>query len=157
MTALGILAQLNAQGIRVPGEVSVCGFDNVFSSAITTPSLTTIDHHLRTRCQAAVDMVTSRPAPSALPVPFVNKIEYTPQLVVRGSTGKGANGDGGGLKLSETGCREDNGNAQRRAPKHRGYCPREALFSPGRNGPVDHAWAASQGHRRRRARPRLQT
>ena len=38
MTALGILAQLNAQGIRVPGEVSVCGFDNVFSSAITTPS-----------------------------------------------------------------------------------------------------------------------
>ena len=84
-------------------------------------------------------MVTSRPAPSALPVPFVNKIEYTPQLVVRGSTGKGANGDGGGLKLSETGCREDNGNAQRRAPKHRGYCPREALFSPGRNGPVDHA------------------
>ncbi|HIQ64004.1 MAG: LacI family DNA-binding transcriptional regulator [Christensenellales bacterium] len=88
MTALGILAQLTAQGIRVPGDISVCGFDNIFSSAITTPSLTTIDHHLRTRCQAAVDMVTSRPAPSALPVPFVNKIEYTPQLIVRASTGR---------------------------------------------------------------------
>ena len=92
MTALGILAELTAHGIRVPGDVSVCGFDNIFSSAITTPSLTTIDHHLRTRCQAAVDMILSRTAPTTAPGPFVNKIEYTPQLIVRSSTGRAREG-----------------------------------------------------------------
>ena len=54
----------------------------------TTPGLTTIDHHLRTRCQAAVDMVITQSTPSRIPTPFVNKIEYTPQLIVRSSTGQ---------------------------------------------------------------------
>lgn len=86
MTALGALNELFAQGLRVPRDYSVCGFDNIFSARVTTPALTTIDHHLRTRCQAAVDMVISR-SPSFIPKPYVNKIEYTPQLIVRGSTG----------------------------------------------------------------------
>ena len=85
MTALGILSELAA---RVPRDFSVCGFDNIFSSSITTPGLTTIDHHLRTRCQAAVDMVITQSTPSRIPTPFVNKIEYTPQLIVRSSTGQ---------------------------------------------------------------------
>ena len=88
MTALGILSELAAQGLRVPRDFSVCGFDNIFSSSITTPGLTTIDHHLRTRCQAAVDMVITQSTPSRIPTPFVNKIEYTPQLIVRGSAGQ---------------------------------------------------------------------
>ena len=88
MTALGILSELAAQGLRVPRDFSVCGFDNIFSSSITTPGLTTIDHHLRTRCQAAVDMVITQSTPSRIPTPFVNKIEYTPQLIVRSSTGQ---------------------------------------------------------------------
>ena len=75
MTALGILSELAAQGLRVPRDFSVCGFDNIFSSSITTPGLTTIDHHLRTRCQAAVDMVITQSTPSRIPTPFVNKIE----------------------------------------------------------------------------------
>lgn len=89
MTALGILAELTDQGYHVPRDVSVCGFDNIFSSRITTPALTTIDHHLRTRCQSAVDMVTQRSGKdvSTPQIPMVNKIEYTPQLIVRGSTG----------------------------------------------------------------------
>lgn len=87
MTALGILNELAAQGVRVPRDVSVCGFDNIFSSSITAPGLTTIDHHLRARCQAAVDMIISRSGPASIPAPFVHKIEYNPQLIVRGSTG----------------------------------------------------------------------
>ena len=89
MTALGILAELAEQGYHVPRDFSVCGFDNIFSSSVTTPALTTIDHHLRTRCQSAVDMVTQRSGKGASTpqIPLVNKIEYTPQLVVRGSTG----------------------------------------------------------------------
>ncbi len=88
MTAIGILNELQAQGCRVPRDFSVSGFDNIFSSSVTTPGLTTIDHHLRTRCQSAVDMVISHNDKSAaVQPPFVNKIEYTPQLIVRGSTG----------------------------------------------------------------------
>lgn len=88
MTALGILNELQAQGYRIPRDYSVCGFDNIFSSSVTTPALTTIDHHLYTRCRSAVDMILSQneKRSSAQP-PMVNKIEYTPQLVVRGSTG----------------------------------------------------------------------
>ena len=33
-----------------------------------------------------------RTAPAAAPGPFVNKIEYTPQLIVRSSTGKAREG-----------------------------------------------------------------
>lgn len=90
MTALGILNELAARGYRVPEQYSVCGFDNIFSASITTPGLTTIEHHLRTRCQAAVDMVVGmggQGSASHIPTPLVNKIEYTPQLVIRGSTG----------------------------------------------------------------------
>lgn len=87
MTALDILNELAAQGVRVPRDVSVCGFDNIFSSSITAPGLTTIDHHLRARCKAAVDMIISHSGPARIPAPFVHKIEYTPQLIVRGSTG----------------------------------------------------------------------
>ena len=92
MTALGIMAELAASGYRMPQDYSVCGFDNIFSSNVTTPGLTTIDHHLRARCHAAAEMLIN---PTSLPrmmqgfedMPLVNKIEYTPRLVIRESTG----------------------------------------------------------------------
>ena len=92
MTALGIMAELADSGYRIPRDFSVCGFDNIFSANLTTPGLTTIDHHLRARCHAAADMLINpksltRMMPGMSDVPQVNKIEYTPRLVVRQSTG----------------------------------------------------------------------
>ena len=87
MTALGILGELAELGLHTPQDFSVCGFDNIFSARISSPALTTIDHHLHMRCQAAVDMIVSHRLPSAIPTPYLNKIEYTPQLIVRGTTG----------------------------------------------------------------------
>lgn len=92
MVALGIMATVQAIGYRVPEDFSVCGFDNVFLSRITTPALTTIDHHLRTRAQTAVDILVGENStmhlhPAGAQMPQVNKIEYVPQLMVRGSTG----------------------------------------------------------------------
>lgn len=86
MTALGILNELEARRFRIPRDFSVCGFDNIFSSSITTPGMTTIDHRLHIRCQSAVDMIVKQ-AGNEADHPLVNKIEYTPQLIVRGSTG----------------------------------------------------------------------
>lgn len=85
MTALGIMAELQHQGYHVPRDFSVCGFDNIFSAGLTTPALTTIEHHLKARCEAATDMLIERESPANMPM--VNKIEYTPQLMIRGSTG----------------------------------------------------------------------
>ena len=85
MTALGILAELQSRGCSIPKDFSVCGFDNIFSAGVTTPALTTIEHHLKARCGAAVNMLIERDSPAHNPM--VNKIEYTPQLMIRGSTG----------------------------------------------------------------------
>ncbi len=88
MTALGILNELQAQGLPVPQAYSVCGFDNIFSARITLPALTTIDHHLHARCRSAVEMIVEQHnRAESVPAPLVNKIEYAPQLIVRGSTG----------------------------------------------------------------------
>lgn len=90
MTAIGMMDELKTQGFSIPGDFSVCGFDNVFSSRLVTPGLTSIDHHLQMRCKAAVDRVLlqRQEGDSATSSPFVNKVEYTPRLIVRGSTGR---------------------------------------------------------------------
>lgn len=89
MTASGIMVELKARGYTVPDDFSVCGFDNIFPSIISQPALTTIDHHLAVRCRAAVDMVLSQRrerSEETQPV-VINKVEYSPRLIVRGSTG----------------------------------------------------------------------
>ena len=87
ITALGILQELQEQGRRVPQEFSVCGFDNIFPASIVIPGLTTVDHQLRIRCRAAVDMIISHPALPYAAMPYVSMAEYMPRLIVRGSTG----------------------------------------------------------------------
>lgn len=92
MVALGIMTKIQDYGYKIPGDFSVCGFDNVFLSRITTPGLTTIDHHLRARAQMAVDMLVGenpvvRLHSAGALMPKVNKIEYVPRLMIRGSTG----------------------------------------------------------------------
>lgn len=82
-----ILQELQEQRRGVPQEFSVCGFDNIFSASIVIPGLTTVDHQLRIRCQAAVDMVISHPAMTYAAAPYVSMAEYMPRLIVRGSTG----------------------------------------------------------------------
>ena len=41
--AVGALKALKESGIQVPGEISVCGFDNVFPSSLVSPAITTVD------------------------------------------------------------------------------------------------------------------
>lgn len=93
MTALGIMTTLSEAGIRVPEDLSVCSFDNIFPARICSPGLTTIEHHLRLLCHAAVDMLVNQDSPSRI-IPgdetqhmLVKKVEYSPRLIIRGSTG----------------------------------------------------------------------
>jgi DNA-binding LacI/PurR family transcriptional regulator len=48
MTALGVLRVLHAHGIRVPADISVVGFDDLFIARYTDPPLTTV-HQPRRR------------------------------------------------------------------------------------------------------------
>lgn len=43
MTAFGTLCELSKNKIKVPGDVSVMGFENIPSSEMVTSPLTTID------------------------------------------------------------------------------------------------------------------
>lgn len=46
MMAIGAMRALADRGIRVPADVAVIGYDNLFISAYTTPTLTTISQHI---------------------------------------------------------------------------------------------------------------
>ena len=39
---IGIIRSLIAAGVRVPGAISVIGFDDIFASSLVTPALTTV-------------------------------------------------------------------------------------------------------------------
>lgn len=84
LVALGIMRALNERGIRVPEDVSIVGFDNIFASAMVEPGLTTIAAPLTMLGEQAVRYITGALAGSntvsALPVLVPVK------LVVRGST-----------------------------------------------------------------------
>lgn len=89
MIAMGICETLKRAGRRVPEDYSVCGFDNIFISSLLSPALTTIDHRLQLRSRFAVDLIADRVgALEPKTQGAVNKIEYAPNLVVRGSTGR---------------------------------------------------------------------
>jgi LacI family transcriptional regulator len=47
LMAIGLLNELAARGVKVPQQLSVVGFDNIFGSDLTTPALTTIRSPLR--------------------------------------------------------------------------------------------------------------
>jgi DNA-binding LacI/PurR family transcriptional regulator len=43
ITAMGIMRGLISNGVDVPGDISIIGFDNIEFSAMINPSLTTIN------------------------------------------------------------------------------------------------------------------
>ena len=57
MSAFGAIRALNKAGIRVPEQCSVIGFDDVATSAIYTPSLTTVRQPMETMGASAVGVV----------------------------------------------------------------------------------------------------
>jgi DNA-binding LacI/PurR family transcriptional regulator len=82
--ALGLLRALSEHGRRVPGDVSVVGFDDIPESAYFLPPLTTVRQNFgelgRRALGALVDLIHGRdPAGSLEPV--------APRLVVRSSAG----------------------------------------------------------------------
>jgi DNA-binding LacI/PurR family transcriptional regulator len=83
VVAIGVIRALYEQGLRVPEDVSVTGFDDVVLAGYTTPPLTTVhqDHVLLGR--GAVARLRGLIEGTSAPLPLVAPT----QLVIRQSTG----------------------------------------------------------------------
>ena len=82
MLAIGCVKGFNESKIKVPDEISVIGFDNVFVSALIDPPLTTIAQPVRKMGQAATEILIS----SLQGKKIQNKVVFDGKLIVRETT-----------------------------------------------------------------------
>jgi LacI family transcriptional regulator len=82
--AIGVLRALSRAGIRVPEEVAVTGFDDIFPGSLCDPPLTTIHQPMRLLGERACDRLLGRIADPALR-PVVDLLPT--ELVLRSSCG----------------------------------------------------------------------
>lgn len=88
LVAFGALSSvLNCESNRIPQDISICGFDNIYLSSMTHPKLTTVSYCTEALCELAVDMVLKASEDSD-----VLKLASEPQLIVRESTGPAPEG-----------------------------------------------------------------
>jgi DNA-binding LacI/PurR family transcriptional regulator len=83
LMALGVLNHLSEQGIRVPDDVSVTGFDDILYAAMCHPPLTTVAMPTEEAGRVAVDLLVDR-----LTGGEAECRELPTRLVPRASTGK---------------------------------------------------------------------
>ncbi len=81
MIALGVLKRLNDSGTRVPGDISVVGFDDSYFAGLLSPGLTTIRQQPyrlgRTAAELVIDHDNAEP---------IKTVVFQPELVIREST-----------------------------------------------------------------------
>jgi LacI family transcriptional regulator len=82
--AIGVLRSLTAVGIRVPEQVAVVGFDDIYPGELCEPPLTTVHQPMGTLGERACDRLLKRIATPGLPP----RVELLPtELVLRQSCG----------------------------------------------------------------------
>jgi DNA-binding LacI/PurR family transcriptional regulator len=80
--AIGAIAEAHRQGLAVPRDVSICGFDDIGVAAFTVPPLTTIRVSSAEMGRLAVDMIRAETDPN---MPAVVNLGF--ELIVRDSCG----------------------------------------------------------------------
>ena len=83
-SALGAMIVFHKAGLKVPGCVSVVGFDEIAFSSFAMPPLTTVHQPLLEMGAAAAQTLLDRIEDRA---PFNPEIALTPELIIRESTG----------------------------------------------------------------------
>lgn len=81
--AMGAIRTIKQAGLRVPEDVSIVGFDNIYFAAVTDPPLTTIDQPARRLGFEAMRLLADRLAGIAGPK---RGVEVPYRLIVRAST-----------------------------------------------------------------------
>ncbi|MFF1354689.1 LacI family DNA-binding transcriptional regulator [Streptomyces sp. NPDC058297] len=81
MVAFGVISALAAQGISVPGDVSIIGFDGLSLGARSNPALTTISQPITDMGSIAIDLAEKKAADGS-----AGHVVLEPELLVRAST-----------------------------------------------------------------------
>jgi LacI family transcriptional regulator len=82
--AIGILRSLTRAGVKVPHDVALVGFDDIFPSSLTDPPLTTVNQPMRLLGEHACTRLIDRIADPDLPP----QVEVLPtELIIRESCG----------------------------------------------------------------------
>lgn len=82
MSALGAMRSIRAHGLRVPADISITGFDDLFFAAYLDPPLTTVRQPMRRMGQLAMDSLFKLMSGEE----SVAQIHLEAELVVRAST-----------------------------------------------------------------------
>ncbi|WP_091512309.1 MULTISPECIES: LacI family DNA-binding transcriptional regulator [Amycolatopsis] len=85
LLALGAVRCVRRQGASVPGDVSVVGYDDSALMQCVDPPLTTIRQPIESMGRAVVELLVKRISGGTV---AAEELLYTPELVVRGSTGR---------------------------------------------------------------------
>jgi LacI family transcriptional regulator len=86
IAAIGAIRAIQEEGLRIPHDVSVVGFDDIPWAAFNTPSLTTVRQPLSEMGQIAAETVI-RMIEQEQEQDYPSEIAIEPTLVVRESTG----------------------------------------------------------------------
>lgn len=95
LLAIGVLRRLAERGVRVPAQVSVVGFDDIFAAELCTPSLTTLGGAHANVGRAAVEILLDSMAPTRPPGP-PPQLTVPSELRLRQSSGPPHAPTGGG-------------------------------------------------------------
>lgn len=88
MVAYGAFSAVQQAGLSVPGDYSICGFDNIFPSQFPALSLTTVEHYIMEKGRNAVRILSERLCSDQDSPLGIKRLEYRPRLIIRQSTGK---------------------------------------------------------------------
>jgi LacI family transcriptional regulator len=83
LIALGIVRELRAAGVSIPGDIKVTGFDGILFSELSDPPLTTVRQPIQDIANEAVRLLQARIHGDRT---AAQRIEIAPTLVVRRST-----------------------------------------------------------------------
>jgi LacI family transcriptional regulator len=89
ISAIGAIRAFEEAGLKVPGDVSVIGFDDVPAAAFNHPSLTTVRQPLHRMGELAVEVLISRIEDKGAPQ---REVAVQPEIIVRESTARASSG-----------------------------------------------------------------
>lgn len=93
MVAYGVIDAIQDAGKKIPKDMSVCGFDNIYPSSFNGIELTSVEHYIVKGGRSAVRLLCEKIEPSSnrtVERMAVTRVEYENTLIIRSSTGKPA-------------------------------------------------------------------
>ena len=86
LMAIGAMLYCRQAGLRIPEDISLCGFDNIPLAALIEPGLTSVDQCGRSLGRAACRLLLRLIAPREDDIDPI-EVEHATRLVIRGSVG----------------------------------------------------------------------